>query len=152
MKSRFVLLLFLVFSANNLVWSQLSNFTWPTYVTAGNWEAFPEMMRIGYLVGLLHGEVLGMTGYNKTLKESMLFDKDKLQLVWEKTALNCMLITCAGVGLEKMIVGVDSLYEDYANRDIAVYKLLPLVCKRVKGEMSQESIEKELQRLRAESR
>ena len=47
--------------------------------------------------------------------------------------------------------GVDEIYKDFSNKHILVQSLIPLVCKKVRGEISKEDMEKELQQLRAEA-
>lgn len=151
MKSKLYLFLLYVFFVNNMVWGQASDFTLPNRLTAHNWEKWQKDTQLGYIFGLLHGEFVGMTSFFDVIKESKLFDESQMQPLWEKSVDNGIFLISLKVAYGQMLEGIDGFYKDYANRNIPVYMLLPIVCKRVKGEISQESIEKELQKLRAKS-
>ena len=152
MKIKLYLFLLCFFLIAGILWGQdyTTTILWPSYLTGDEWEKYPVRIKVGYIMGLLHGEILGMSNFLKTIEESNLFDEEKINLVWKVTVGNSSLNKYPKVSPYQMIVGLDTFYKDYANINIPVYKLLPLVCKRVRGEISQESIEKELQKLRSE--
>lgn len=150
MKTKLCLFLLYFFAVFILAWGQASDFTWPNWLTSDTWEKWSKEAKFGYIAGFLHGEIIGALSFNSVIEESKLFDKNKIQKVWKKNADDSTFFKSMKVTFGQMIDGIDGFYRDYANKDIPVYKLLPLVCKRVKGEISQESIEKELQKLRAE--
>jgi hypothetical protein len=132
-------------------WGQKSTFTFPNRLTADIWEKWPSEMRLGYIVGLLHGEDVGMMSFFNVIKESKIFDENKMQPLWEKSLNNGIFFMSLKVTYGQMVEGINGFYKDYANRNIPVYMLLPIVCKRVKGEINQESIEEDLRKLRAKS-
>lgn len=134
-----------------IIWGKPSPWTWPNWLVAEHWEKWPEGIKAGYVTGFVHGELIGGKKAFDIISESKLFDENKIQPLWVKNADDGLLFKCTKVSCGQMKEGIDEFYRDYANRDIPVFMLLPFVCKRVKGEINQDSIEKELQKLRAES-
>ena len=127
-----------------------------------DWEEFsrdPErgpFMKVGYITGFVQGRKNGMWYlYGKlilpdgeeALSMSAHVQENKKILAH---MLNLILADdlLAGVSYGQIIEGIDYFYKDYANKKIPVFHLAQLTCKRVKGQISQPDIEKELIKLR----
>ena len=153
MKNKLCLFLLCFFFVINIVWGQDYSTVIPIDLTANNWEKYPVRAKIAYIEGLLHGEIIGISNLSEVIREGNFSGEEKISQLWKKFVdkLNLFINEFDKVNPRQIVDGIDAFYQDYVNRDIPVFQLLPLVCKRVKGEVSQESIEKELQKLRAES-
>lgn len=145
----FSFLLFFFF-VNNCISQEDIDVTWPHYINAYVWEKWTNDVKFGYVVALLHGYLLGNREVIQIIQDDKLLKEEKISQILSKTK-GSVTYCCMMVRYGQMIEGIDEFYKDYANKDIPVFMLMPLACKRVKGEISQEAIENELQKLRQEA-
>lgn len=140
-------LLFLIFIIN-IISPEEYDITWPHYINAYVWEKWTPDVKLGYVIALLHGYILGNREVIQRIQEDKLLSQEKINQIIPSSSAS---YKCMKVRYIQMIDGVDEFYKDYANKDIPVFMLMPLVCKSVKGEVLQETIENELLKLRQEA-
>lgn len=152
MKRQSSLFLIFTFLAISLVWAQGdSQVTWPDWVNAYTWDKWDFNTRYGYILGFLHGNLRGTRLIIETIQDKKLLTDEQVIQVLNASHKNSPSVIAGGTRFIQMMDGISEFHKDYANKDIPVFMLLPVVCKRVKGEIKQEDIEKELKKLRQQA-
>jgi hypothetical protein len=115
------------------------------------WKGADISMKLGYLSGLEQGDIIGGRGIIIALREKYAWTDEKLNELIDSSLgnLDPDELRWNGATKGQMRLGIDGFYKDYANKKIPVYALASLVCKRVRGEISEEGVGEELLRLRA---
>jgi len=151
-----LLLIFLIF-----VLELSSEIEEKAYYDGYDWEKWSFEIRFGYIIGI--GEGIGNSlAIYKSVKNLVL---EKLELI-EKLGGDKPIIDLARDNIKiydkyvnpmditnikyiQIIDGINSIYKDYANKNISIIDILPLVLKRIKGEITKEELEKELKQIRS---
>jgi len=145
MKNAIFLILFFLFCISLIALQTLEKKLW---VDGYKWEEVDDQLwRLGYLEGLGHGNILTMSELVTYVRESGLLTEDQIQTMVSSYG-DRSDIYLVGATYGQVMDGVNELYKDYANKKIPVHCLATIVCKRVRGELDIEDMERELQRLR----
>ncbi|MGB8952379.1 MAG: hypothetical protein WCC06_06915 [Candidatus Aminicenantales bacterium] len=82
------------------------------------------------------------------LRENFLWNEAKiLELLKYRNKITEFYIM--GAEYEQMIDGVDEFYKYYANKNIPIFALASVACRRVLEELDQNGVDQELKRLRS---
>lgn len=102
-----------------------------------DWEKLPYMFKHGYLKGFHMGVIRATSVTTSFFLES---DKDRKEIV------NSIIekLGSADVLYKQAVESIDELYKDSSNKHIFVVYLIPLVCKKIRGEINAEKMENDL--------
>lgn len=84
MKNKLCLFLLCFFFVINIVWGQAYSIVIPIDLTANNWEKYPVRSKMAYIVGLLHGEVIGLSNLSEVIREGNFSGEEKISQLWKK--------------------------------------------------------------------
>lgn len=117
------------------------------WLDGDDWEMMDVAMKLGYVQGLQHASMQSVYECVAYLRKNRILDEIGIDKMI-KSVNDTTLIYPVGATFGQMIEGVDELYKDYANKKIASYALMSVVCKRASGELDNAGFERHLVNLR----
>jgi hypothetical protein len=136
---------FIVFLSLNGQIHRLADWT----INGNTWINISLIEKAAYIKGYNDGTQMGVISTYRGLNAGRVLYKvfSDEEIAKYEDALTETLCTVSFTS-EQIVGGIDELYKDFANQSIPVPLIIPVVGRRLRGELGIDGLEKELQELR----